>query len=176
MKHVKHTAAKTAPASAHTPSSSTAHGAGHGHYRRLFLMIALSYLAMFALMYAMVDVFGNVLLSVNQVYMAGLMTAPMVMLELALMGSMYPNKRLNAVVWTLAIIALVGFWALIRAQTLVDDRQFLRSMIPHHAGAILMCEQASVRDPKIVALCENILASQSKEIALMKSWLDEPVD
>ena len=100
----------------------------------------------------------------------------MLMLELALMGTMYPNKRFNAALLVTAIIALVGFWTLVREQALIGDRQFVRSMIPHHAGAILMCEQASVRDPKIVALCENILASQSKEIALMKSWLDEPVD
>jgi uncharacterized protein (DUF305 family) len=34
----------------------------------------------------------------------------------------------------------------------VGDKQFLRSMIPHHAGAILMCEKASIKDAEIRAL------------------------
>ena len=40
-------------------------------------------------------------ISVNQFYMAGLMTAPMVSIELLLVGSMYPQKKLNLI---LAII------------------------------------------------------------------------
>jgi hypothetical protein len=30
-------------------------------------------------------------------------------------------------------------------------------MIPHHSGAILMCEQAALTDPDIVALCRQIV-------------------
>jgi hypothetical protein len=60
----------------------------HGHpYRRLALMVFLSFLAMYALMYAMVDGWSNVYGSFNQAYMAGLMTAPMLLIELALMGN-----------------------------------------------------------------------------------------
>ena len=44
------------------------------HYRNLFIMALLSFISMYVLMYAMVDRFGNVYSSVNQVYMAGLMT------------------------------------------------------------------------------------------------------
>lgn len=44
-------------------------------------------------------------------------------------------------------------------------------MIPHHSGAILMCEQASITDPEIVALCQQIVASQQKEIAQMEAIL-----
>ena len=32
-----------------------------GHYKRLAVMVALSFASMYALMYAMVDAFGNVL-------------------------------------------------------------------------------------------------------------------
>lgn len=45
-------------------------------------MTVLSFIAMFILMYAMVDRFANVYPNVNQAYMAGLMAAPMVMIEL----------------------------------------------------------------------------------------------
>ncbi|MFZ8373971.1 DUF305 domain-containing protein, partial [Staphylococcus aureus] len=40
----------------------------------------------------------------------------------------------------------------VRAQALVGDKQFLRAMIPHHSGAILMCQQANLTDPEIKKL------------------------
>jgi hypothetical protein len=45
-------------------------------------MIGLSYVSMYLLMYAMVNRLGDVYNSLNQVYMAGLMTAPMVVIEI----------------------------------------------------------------------------------------------
>ncbi len=142
-----------------------------GHYRRLLLMTVLSFIAMYILMYAMVDRLGNVFNNVNQFYMAGLMTAPMVVLELLLMGSMYKDKKLNAILVGAGALALIVFWTLIRQQSVVGDRQFLRSMIPHHAGAILMCEQANLQNPEILKLCEGIVSSQQAEIAQMKTLL-----
>ena len=145
-----------------------------GHYGRLLLMTVLSFMAMYILMYAMVDRLGNVFISVNQFYMAALMTAPMVVLELLLMGSMYKDKKLNAILFGIGVIALLVFWTLIRQQAAVGDRQFLRSMIPHHAGAILMCEEARLREPEVLQLCEGIVSSQQSEIAKMKSMLAKP--
>jgi hypothetical protein len=55
------------------------------HYRHLGLMAALSFVATYILMYAMVNTFDDVYNRVNQVYMAGLMTAPMVAIELVVM-------------------------------------------------------------------------------------------
>src|SRR5438094_8837692 len=51
----------------------------------------LVHLDVHILMYAMVNRFANVYSNLNQFYMAGLMTAPVVVIELALMGSMYDN-------------------------------------------------------------------------------------
>ena len=143
------------------------------HYRRLFLMAVFSYIAMFVLMYAMVDSFANVYINVNQFYMAGLMAAPMVIIEIALMSAMYPNKKLNAGIAAAGMILLVLCWVLIRKQTAVGDKQFLRSMIPHHAGAILMVDQASIKDPEIQALSRTIVAGQQAEIDWMKRKLAE---
>jgi uncharacterized protein (DUF305 family) len=126
---------------------------------------------MYALMYAMVDAFGNVYNSLNQVYMAGLMTAPMIAIELVVMRGMYQDKRRNGLILGGAIVAGVAFFAFIRWQTQVTDRQFLRSMIPHHAGAILMCEQAPIRDPEIKKLCGDIIKGQQAEIDQMKAKL-----
>src|SRR5215207_3543852 len=107
------------------------------HYRRLIPMIVLSFASMYVLMYAMVNAFANVYPSLNQFYMAGLMTTPMVVIELVLMKAMYGDGRLNAAIVGTAVLALGVFWIFIREQVAVTDRQFLRSMIPHHAGAIL---------------------------------------
>lgn len=41
------------------------------------------------------------------VYMAGLMAAPMVLIELAVMRGMYKDKRLNALFAGAAVVALV---------------------------------------------------------------------
>jgi peptidoglycan/LPS O-acetylase OafA/YrhL len=149
------------------------HHSTHAPYLRLLAMVVLSFLAMYVLMYAMVDQFSHVYNNINQVYMAALMAAPMVLIELLLMQSMYPDRRLNVVLLITAAVALAAFWFLIREQTLVSDRQFLRSMIPHHAGAILMCEKNSLEDKRLQALCQEIVRSQRAEIAQMQTWLAE---
>jgi uncharacterized protein (DUF305 family) len=143
------------------------------HYGRLFLMAVLSFISMYVLMYAMVDRFANLFINLNQLYMAGLMAAPMVIIELALMGAMYGDKKRNAMIAAASLTALVLFWMGIRRQTAITDKQFLRSMIPHHAGAILMCEEASIRDSGIRELCGSIVASQQSEISQMKAKLAE---
>ena len=146
---------------------------GKTHYKHLLLMVVLSFISMFTLMYAMVDSFKNVYPNLNQFYMAGLMTAPMVIIELAVMGAMYHNKKLNLVIIAAGVIALILFWILIRQQTAISDKQFLKSMIPHHAGAILMCEKAPIQDPQIRELCRTIISGQQAEILQMKTKLKE---
>jgi hypothetical protein len=66
-------------------------------YYRFGGMIFLSFIAMYILMYAMVNSFTNVFSSFNQFYMAGLMTTPMVILELIVMGSLNPRTRTSLV-------------------------------------------------------------------------------
>ena len=144
-----------------------------GHYSRFVVMIALHFIAMYILMYAMVNSFANVFNSFNQVYMAALMTASMVLIELPLMLAMYKSKKLNVVIIAVGLIVLVGSFLLIRKQGAISDRQFLRSMIPHHAGAILMCEEASLEDSEIKELCRNIITGQQAEIDQMKAKLDQ---
>jgi len=144
----------------------------NGHpYRRLLIMAALSFLSMYILMYAMVNVIGNVYLSLNQFYMAALMTAPMMVIELALMGAMYGNRKWNALILAASIAAGLIAFVLIRQQAAISDKEFLRSMIPHHAGAILICNQADLHEPQLQELCRGIVSGQQAEIDLMKASL-----
>ena len=143
------------------------------HYWHLLIMVVLSFVSMYVLMYAMVDSFANVYPNFNQFYMAGLMTAPMVIIELLVMRAMYMNMKLNVLVIAVSVIALLGFFFMIRYQTAITDKQFLKSMIPHHASALLMCEQAPIQDSEIQELCRGIITGQQSEIDLMKKMLDE---
>jgi uncharacterized protein (DUF305 family) len=147
-------------------------GNGAHHYRQFAIMIGLHFIAMYVLMYAMVNAFGNVYNNFNQVYMASLMTSSMVLIELPLMMSMYTSKKLNIAILAVGLIVLVGSWFAIQQQTAIGDRQFVRSLIPHHASAILMCNEASIQDQEIKNLCKNIIASQQGEIHQMKTILD----
>ncbi len=145
----------------------------HEHsYRKLGLMTLLSFIAMYMLMYAMVNSFSNVFSNYNQFYMAGLMASPMVIIELWLMRVMYSNKKLNAFLILLVLILCGAFWVGIRQQVAINDGQFLKSMIPHHAGAILMCNEADIEDAEIQELCQNILKGQQSEIDWMKAKLE----
>ncbi len=148
--------------------------ADHGKkmYLKLALMALLSFISMYALMYAMVNGFSDIYPSYNQFYMAGLMTAPMMVIEIVLMGAMYKNKKLNIAIALVSILAGLLFYTGIRQQTAIDDQQFLKSMIPHHSGAILMCREANITDPELRTLCDGIMDGQQKEIDQMRSMLN----
>lgn len=103
--------------------------------------------------------------------MASLMTAPMVIIEVFLMRSMYQKKKWNITIIIVSILVLVCSFAFIKEQAAIDDEQFIMSMIPHHSSAILMCEQASIEDPELKQLCEDIILNQQEEIEQMKEIL-----
>lgn len=145
------------------------------HYRRLGLMVLASFVAMYILMYAMVDSIFNVFNNINQLYMVGLMSAPMVIFEILIMKSMksmYAIKKLNFAILVVSSVVGLICWAGVRNQMAVGDEQFIRSMIPHHASAVLMCNKANVSDSEIKNLCQQILTSQNREIDQMKVILE----
>ena len=135
------------------------------------IMTVLSFIAMFVLMYTMVDRFANVYPNINQFYMAGLMAAPMVIIELLVMRAMYSDMKMNIIFGSVAVAALEIFFLGIRAQTAIGDAQFVKSMIPHHAGAILMCNRATITDAELKKLCGEIVQGQQQEIDEMRKIL-----
>ena len=153
------------------PQGEMGHGANS--YKKLPVMLVLSFISMYVLMYSMVNKLENVFPNINQFYMASLMTMPMIIIELSLMGEMYRNKKLNAVLIAISSVALIVFFLLIQFQTGVSDKQFLKGMIPHHAAAILMSEQSKTQDPEIKKLQQEIISSQQEEIKVMKAKLKE---
>lgn len=78
------------------------------HYRHLALMLLISFIAMYALMYAMTDRFDDVFMNWNQVYMAALMTGPMGLIDILVMRAMYSDRKMNVLVAVASIVVLVG--------------------------------------------------------------------
>lgn len=136
----------------------------------LLAMAVMSFVAMYVLMYAMVDKLDNVYTNLNQFYMAALMTAPMMLIEITLMRSMYSAKVVAATA-AISLVALVLSFMGIRGQAGITDQEFLKSMISHHGAALLMCENAPLEDDEIIELCEGILSGQQSEIDWMQTKL-----
>lgn len=138
------------------------------NYRMLAVASIGMLVLMHVIMFTMIYSWGEFVQNINFFYMAIMMATPMVVMMPLMMGSMYPDRRLNMAIYiggaALFVLAFIG----IRGQLLVGNEQFLRSMIPHHSGAILMCEQANISDPEIKSLCGEIIESQKREIDEMK--------
>lgn len=52
------------------------------------------------------------------------------------------------------------------------DREFIDQMIPHHEMAVMMAQMlaSGTKRSEMKQLAQNIIASQSKEIEMMRSW------
>lgn len=71
-------------------------------------------------------------------------------------------------------MAAMNHKALEAAQGVAYDREFIRQMIPHHEGALVMCRDARMRAQlkEVRDICERIVPAQTKEIAEMKAFLE----
>ncbi len=141
-------------------------------YRSLALQTIVSGVIMYLVMFVMIDRLSSFYNNLNMLYMTLMMVSPMVVLMIVAMPGMFPSKRFNMLLLLGSAVAFFGSFALIRTQTTIGDTAFLRSMIPHHSGAILMCEQAKLSDPEVRELCSGIIAGQKAEIDQMKHILE----
>ena len=143
-----------------------------GSYLKLGVTMVLSLGLMYVLTYAQIRQWDHFLWNTSNFYMALVMVAPMGVLMLGVMWSMFPSRKAN-----LALVA--GFLALFavafafgRTQAFVGDERFLEGMIPHHSRAILVCQEADITDPEIIELCDGIIETQREEIAQMQRILE----
>ncbi len=144
---------------------------GMSPYMGLTIMTILHFAFMYAMNYLMVDAASSIFINANALYMTLWMVAPSVVIMILLMKEMYPNRALNMAISAASILIFVLSFVFIRQQTLIGDKQFIRSMIPHHSGAVLMCREAKIEDAELKALCDGIVKGQLDEIERMKTIL-----
>lgn len=140
-------------------------------YLKFFLMLVVSYVIMYAVMFLNVFESEHIYLSTTRTYMAFLMVCPMAISMMLFMWGMYPNKKLNygimGIAGALFIVCLIG----LRQQVPVQDEQWMKAMIPHHSSAILTSTNANISDPEARQLADDIIETQKEEIAQMKMML-----
>ncbi len=154
------------------------HGGQHGKsmkmgWGRFAAMIATSTVIMFFLMYQLVYEADHLTFSVNRLVASLVMGAVMTVVMLGYMWSMYEGQGVKIAVLVVGALLGVVFLSINRAQTLIDDTRFMKSMIPHHSIAINNSRKADISDPRVRKLADEIIASQVREIRTMKLLLDD---
>lgn len=140
-------------------------------YTKFFLMLVISLVIMYTVMFFNVDDIEHVYLSLTRLYMSVLMVSPMAILMVVMMKNMYTDKKRNRTIILTSVLLFAVSFLLLRTQVPVGDRQYMKAMIPHHSSAIMTSKHANLTDPEVKRLSESIIASQRREIDEMKQML-----
>jgi hypothetical protein len=142
-------------------------------YARFLAMIATSTVVMFCLTYTNTYAWDHVRWSEERLYMALLMGGAMAVVMLAFMWGMHKNRNVNIAIFAGATVLMGTALWLSRSQTFVDDREYMKGMIPHHSIAILTSEHADIDDLRVCELANGIIKAQREEIAEMDWLIDD---
>jgi len=143
-----------------------------GNYGKFFLMLGLSFVAMYVTMYLNTYEWDHVYFSMTRFYMSSMGIAAMAVIMLSLMLNMYKNKKKNVAIFVGSFLLFVSALGLVRAQApIIGDVLWMKAMIPHHSIAILVSERADIQDPEVKKLAEDIIKAQKKEIEEMKKMI-----
>jgi hypothetical protein len=158
-------------------SDAGAEGGDAAHERTQYLrfgaMIATSTVVMFALTYTNTYAWDHVRWSEERVYMSLLMGGAMAVIMLSFMWGMYKNRTVNVGILAAGFaLMFVALW-LSRSQQFVDDREYMKGMIPHHSIAILTSENSDIDDLRVCELANGIIRAQREEIAEMDWLIDD---
>ncbi|MFJ6303063.1 DUF305 domain-containing protein [Pseudarthrobacter oxydans] len=150
-------------------------GGGHGSgrmYAKFGVILLISLGLMWVLSMSMIRSIDHFYFNLSNFWMALLMVSAMAVVMVVGMWSMFKNKKANIAMLVGFAVLFAGVFALGRTETFVGNEQFLKSMIPHHSRAILVCQESTITDPEIIELCDSIVQSQQEEISQMQSILD----
>ena len=159
-------------------NAATTHAHGsmkHGSsYGRFLAMIATSTVIMLGLMYLNSYQLSHVRFSETRTYMALYMGGMMSLVMLAFMWGMYKDKSKNWAIVAGSVLLFAVALFLVRSQVTVQDRAWMKAMIPHHSIAILTSERAEIDDVRVRELANEIIEAQRREIAEME-WLIQDI-
>ncbi len=142
-------------------------------YGRFLLMITTSTIIMYIAMYLNSYEYAHVFWSETRFYMSLMMGAIMAVVMLSFMLSMYQDKGKNLAIVIGSVVLFSGSLYLVRSQTTIEDVSWMKAMIPHHSIAILTSKRAKLSDPRVKELADEIIKAQNREIAEMKSLIED---
>lgn len=154
----------------HNQMGSHKMGMGWG---RFAAMIATSSFIMFFLMYQLIYSLDHATFSTNRMIASLVMGSVMAVVMLGFMWSMYKGTGTKFAVLIGATLAAIILLFVNRSQALNEDIGFMKSMIPHHSIAINNARKASISDPRVRELADEIIKSQVREIAEMKLLIED---
>lgn len=131
----------------------------------LYVMFIISVISgILSAMFIWSDKMSDFRLTLNDFYMAFLMTGWMFLL----MGLYY--KMNNHII--IGILLILGSFLLIRKQSLINEKQFIKGMIVHHSMGVLMSKKLLEKNLNISQelkdLAVNIIKTQENEINILK--------
>ncbi|MBU8860254.1 MULTISPECIES: DUF305 domain-containing protein [unclassified Micromonospora] len=141
------------------------------NYIRFGLVLLISLAVMFVLTLSQIRRWSDFFLNLSNFYTSVIMVAVMGVIMMGVMHQMFTDRRLNIVLYAVLGALFVGGFAAVRTEPFVGNENFLRSMIPHHSRAVLVCQESDITDPEIIDLCDQIVKSQEEEITQMKRIL-----
>ncbi|HVW98729.1 MAG TPA: DUF305 domain-containing protein [Mucilaginibacter sp.] len=144
----------------------------NGNYGKFALMLAASFILMYAIMFLNVNEPDHIYINMTRFYMTLMMIAAMAVLMLAMMPMMYPDKKKNVVLMVSSLVIFGLAFIGVHRQVGISDVQYMKGMIPHHSIAIMTSENAHITDPRVRKLADGIIAAQEKEIKEMKALID----
>lgn len=137
------------------------------HYRKLLLLMAISFFIICLVMYFNIYELDHVYFSLTRFYMTVLMVKTMAVV----VPMMYPKKTMNGIIMGASLTIFVAALIMVRSQTFVNDMRWMNAMIPYHSIAILTSERANIQDPEVRKLADSIIATQNREIAVMQALI-----
>lgn len=144
----------------------------HNPYPKFALIMAVSFVIMYLVMFLNVAAFDHIYNSLTRMYMTTLMVSSMAISMLLFMWKMYPNRKINFGIIAFAAISFLGTLFLLRTQTPITDIQYMKAMIPHHSSAIMTSSNVDFKDAELKKLAGDIIKAQEKEIMQMKEMID----
>lgn len=152
--------------------ASKPHGMGMS-WGRFALMIVTSVALMFLLMYQLVYESDHLFFSLNRFIASLAMGCLMAVIMLAFMWSKFEGAVAKWTTLSIGAIAATTLIMINRNQALVSDLGFMEAMIPHHSIAINNARKATIRDPRVRELADQIIAGQVREIEEMKLLIED---
>jgi uncharacterized protein with PQ loop repeat len=121
------------------------------------------------------DKVSDIRFHLNDVYMIGLMASFMILFHRLfnaqhVMMSDKPTSNISISFYIIMICIIICFVYAIRTQLFLNDRQYIKGMIPHHSMALHTSKHIleHTDNPHIKELAKNIIRTQKNEIELMK--------